>query len=455
LPEPEPESADRARGAQILARLDTLAIWPYPRMVLWVIGIGFFFAFYDVVNLGFALPVIEDQFGVSQQAGSLAVTGGLAGYVVGAYAVARFADVHGRKHALYVSVGLYCAGSVLAAVSGSLTELVVARFIAGLGIGAEIAAVTTYLSELSPAHLRGRITSLATVAAFSGMAVVPLVASLIVPALDAGWRILFVAGAVGGVVTIAGRRHLPRSPRWLISQGRVDEAEAIVAGAERFAAAHGAPAAAPQPETAPAPASRGWSVGALDSAEWQRAALLTAIWFFYYLGNYGWLTLAPTLLVDRGYTIEQSLTYLISSGFGYVVGAWISTRVTERLERKFLLIGVLGVWVAALLAIGLWPSPVMVVAGGFVAATTIGIVIPVMYTVTAEHFRTQVRATGVALSDGLGHFGGAVAPLVVLGVTGGAFAGAFAVMAASGVVAAVLLPYTIRATGHRLEAVGA
>jgi len=78
--------------------------------------------------------------------------------------------------------------------------------------------------------------------------------------------------------------------------------------------------------------------------------------------------------------------------------------------------------------------------------------VPMLYTYTAEHFPTNARASGVALGDGLGHIGGAVAPLIVLGANSAwGFSSAFLVMAISGVVTAGLILFGITATGRSLE----
>lgn len=103
----------------LLARLDRIPVWPYPRRLLWVLGLGYFFVFFDLVNIGFALPVITDQFGISTAGASLMVSLGLVGYIVGAIAASVLSDRRNRLVALQLSVGLVTVGSLIAALSPS------------------------------------------------------------------------------------------------------------------------------------------------------------------------------------------------------------------------------------------------------------------------------------------------------------------------------------------------
>src|ERR1700751_2476733 len=163
-------------SASVTARLDRIPVWASERKLLWIVGAGYFFAFFDIVTISFATPVIATQFHVSNAAGTLSVTSSLIGYIIGAFADSTIADKWGRKLSLGISVAVFSLGTVLAAVSTNVGQLIAFRFIAGLGIGAEIAAVTTYIGELSPARLRGRYTSWAATAAYAGFAVGPFIA---------------------------------------------------------------------------------------------------------------------------------------------------------------------------------------------------------------------------------------------------------------------------------------
>ncbi|MGZ4244992.1 MAG: MFS transporter [Solirubrobacteraceae bacterium] len=460
----EPVSAPERRGAPAaaarrragpLARLDRIPVWPYEKRLLWVVGAGYFFAFFDIVTISFALPVIATQFHASEGAVSLSVTSSLVGYIIGAIGDAQVADKWGRRLSLAVSVSLFSVGTVLAALSWNVSSLIVFRFISGLGIGAEIAAVTTYLGEISPAPLRGRYTSWATTAAYAGFAVVPFVARVLVPNFAAGWRILFGIGALGGVTILFMRRGLPASPRWLVAQGRTDEAAELVADAEETARENldeheELPAPEPVPEEGPA---ERFPIRALLRRPMAgRLALFVGIWFVYYIGNYGWLTLAPTLFTDKGYSLAESTSYLIISGIGFLAGAFATTRFSDRVERKYTAALFATLWALCLLVIGLAVSPAVIIIFGFIASASVGLLVPLLYTYTAEHFATPARATGVALTDGLGHIGGALAPLIVLGANSAwGFSGAFIVMAATGVLTAALVLLGIQATGRSLE----
>jgi putative MFS transporter len=438
-----------------LARLDRIPVWPYERKLLWIVGAGFFFAFFDIVTISFAAPVIAQQFHVSKATVTLSVTSSLVGYIIGSLGDSFIADKWGRKISLGISVAVFSLGTILAAVSTNVTELIIFRFIAGLGIGAEIAAVTTYMGELSPSRLRGRYTSWATTAAYAGFAVVPFIARGLVPNFASGWRILFGIGALGGLTILVMRRGLPPSPRWLVAQGRVDEAREVVSAAEDKAL-ESMDGELPEPEAGHAEEQAVTEKVPIKALLRRpmigRVGLFVATWFVYYIGNYGWLTLAPTLFTDKGYSLADSTTYLLVSGIGFLAGAYATTHFSDRFERKYSIAAFAIAWAASLFVIGYAVSPTIIIVFGFIASATIGLTVPMLYTYTAEHFATEARATGVALSDGLGHIGGALAPLIVLGAyTAWGFKASFLVMAITGVATAVLLLFGLSTRGRSLE----
>ena len=424
----------------ILERLDAIRVWPYPRRVLIALGAAYFFAFYDIVNIGDALPVIAKQFEISSQTAASAISVGLVGYVVGSLSDAVVSDRLGRRLALLVSVGLFTVGALITAFSGSFTLLLVGRVITGKGIGAELAAAAAYRHGISPTRLRGRAGCQAVVWGYVGIAITPFVALALVPNFSNGWRAMFVIAAVGGLAMIPLRTRLPESPHWLVERGEEDEALALVEEAERFAATREQPP--PLAELKPPIALRSF---------WVSAALFLAFWLIYYVGNYGWLTLAPTMLTNEGFSLTSSLSFLCVTGIGLIVGALGSVRYSERFERKFTIAVSLVVFAVALIVIGLAPVAAVIIVFGFIVSATIGFAVPLMYVNTAEQFSGQLRARGVAIGDGVGHLGGASAPLVILPAAAAGFFWGMGLMALTGLIAAVLILFGQRMTGRAMN----
>jgi len=445
--------APHARSAALIARLDRIPVWPYSRWIIAVVGAGFFFAFFDIVTIGFALPVIQKEFGVSAEAASWAITSGLIGYILGSFLDSRIGDRFGRKVSLLLSVGAFSVGSGLSATSSDLGQLIFWRFVSGMGIGAEIALVTTYMAEVSPAPLRGRYTGWTIVAAFTGFAIVPIVALHLVPEYAWGWRALFVAGAIGGLLIGAMRRGMPDAPHWLIAHGRLDEAEALLVEAEAVAEKRTGERLPAPPADPPALNPQDGSLATLlRPPSRNRLVLLGVLWFVYYVGNYAWLTLAADLFSKHGLSLKQSIASLSITGVGFVAGSVAAVYTSDRIDRRRTAALMCLLWAGTLVAIGYTASSTTIPLLGFVASFTIGFVIPILYTITGENFPTAVRATGVSLSDGFGHLGGAFCGQIVFAIeawTG--FTGAFLGMAATGLLAAGLVCFTGGRTGQRLS----
>ena len=198
---------------------------------------------------------------------------------------------------LLLNLGIYSGFTLLGAFSVDLTMLIVTRFLAGIGIGAELPLVDAYLSELLPTRDRGRYTAWAYTIGFFGIPAAGFLARILVPrqplGID-GWRWMFVAGSLGAAIVWAIRSKLPESPRWLESVGRTAEADAIVSRMEREAEALG-PLPAPEPnEIAQSGHAR---FRAIFGPRYRgRTLMLCVFHIFQTVGYYGFGTLVPTVL---------------------------------------------------------------------------------------------------------------------------------------------------------------
>lgn len=444
-----------AGGRRLLARLDRIPVWALPRRFLAIIGVGYFFVFYDIADIGFALPAVSEQFGLTRSEGLfVAVAIGLVGYSIGSIFIGALADRCGRYRMLIVTMMLTAIGSLGDAAATGLTTLTVFRFITGMGVGADLNLVSTYISELAPARVRGRTTVLTFLVGILGQTVTPFVALALVPNISYGWRLLFAIGGAIALLGLAVRTVLPESPRWQVHNGLLNDAERTIATMEDTCHARGLPLLDPADDVQDSPGPQGadgWRT-IVHLPYRRRLAVFIAMWFLWYIGNYGFLGDAAQLITEHGAAIGGSILYLAIGAAGYPVGAALTIVLVERVERRVLILGCTSVWLIAMLLIGSFAGEAAVAGGAFLAAVSLGSYLQVAYTFTAESFPTRVRATGFALSDGIGHGGGAVGALALPLVVGSwSFFSGFALIGVTGVLAGLVALLGPVATGRRLE----
>jgi MFS family permease len=155
----------------------------------------------------------------------------LVGEVVGALVFGRLSDKLGRRKLFILTLLIYLVGSGIAGLSPAIWFLFLFRFIAGLGIGGEYAAINSAIDELIPSKYRGHV-DIAINGTYWGGAALGAAANLYFLSdnfgQNIGWRLAFFIGPVLGIIIIFLRRHIPESPRWLMTHGRGDEAEKTV-----------------------------------------------------------------------------------------------------------------------------------------------------------------------------------------------------------------------------------
>ncbi|KQP56111.1 MFS transporter [Agreia sp. Leaf283] len=161
----------------------------------------------------------------------------LFGQIAGALIFGRLSDKLGRKKLFILTLAIYLIASGIAGLSPNMWFLLVFRFFAGMGIGGEYAAINSAIDELIPSKYRGRV-DIAINGTYWGGAALGSAANLFLLNPDifdenVGWRIGFFIGPVLGLAIIYLRRHIPESPRWLMTHGRGEEAESTVDDIEK------------------------------------------------------------------------------------------------------------------------------------------------------------------------------------------------------------------------------
>jgi MFS family permease len=291
---------DKRIRSLIPARLDRLGWSRFHTMLIVALGVAWVLDGLEVTIASNVTALISKPQALNLSSSEVAFSVGtiyLLGEVAGALFFGRLSDKWGRRNLFMITLGVYLFGGLLTALTAGHSQawvywLWASRFIAGMGIGGEYAAINSAIDELIPAKHRGRVDIAVNGTYWAGAflgTIVTLVAEHNFP-VSYSWRLAFLTGPILGFVIIFVRKNLPESPRWLLMHGREEEAEAEVARIED------------------AVKKSGGTLGEVDDSKALEVAPAT---------NIGFLALARTLFVTYPRRSILGATLMITQSFLY------------------------------------------------------------------------------------------------------------------------------------------
>jgi MFS family permease len=215
----------------IPARLDRLGWSRFHTMLVVALGVAWVLDGLEITIASNVTDLISHKAALNLSSSEVAFAVGtvyLLGEVAGALFFGRLSDKWGRRNLFMITLGVYLFGGLLSALTlghshGWVYWLWASRFIAGMGIGGEYAAINSAIDELIPAKYRGRV-DIAVNGTYWGGALIGTVLTLLVVdhlPVSYSWRVAFLFGPVLGFIILFVRKNLPESPRWLLMHGRV------------------------------------------------------------------------------------------------------------------------------------------------------------------------------------------------------------------------------------------
>ena len=452
-------------------RLDRLPTTKEHRKLLVGSGVGWALDAMDVGLISFIMAALKVQWDLSSSQLGFIGSIGFVGMALGATLGGLLADRIGRRNVFALTLLVYGLATGAAALSVSVTMLLVLRFLIGLGLGAELPVASTLVSEFAPTRFRGRMVVFLEAFWAVGWFAAALLGFFVVGASDNGWRWALAIGAVPALYALYIRHGLPESVRFLESKGRHAEAEAAVKEFEdsplwlgtetRPGFPDGPDASTAAQRDAATVAARdttvedyGTGLRALFGRRLRRRTIgLWGVWFLLNFAYYGAFTWLPSLLVADGFTLTQSFGYTViitaAQLPGYAVAAWL----IEAWGRKpTLAVFLAGSAVGALLFSQSTSAATVIASGCVLSFFCLG-AWGALYAVSPETYPTSIRGTGTGAASGFGRIASMTAPVAVpFFVTAGGTALAFVAFAAAFLLAAASALLLVEQRGRRLEA---
>ncbi len=421
----KPETSAALSSGRIMARLDRLpasrSLWA---MVV-LLSLGAFFEFLELFSTSYVLPGMIDSgilqkstehfFSLNGAAAYIAAT--FIGLFLGVVAFSPLTDKLGRRTTFTYALLLYSFSSVVMALQNDAVSLNFWRLITGIGLGLEMVTIDSYVSELVPTRMRGRAFAVNKVISYLAMPTVALLAFLLVPLEPLGfegWRWVVLISALGALVVWFIRMRLPESPRWLVSRGRLEEADRVVRILEEKVARDVGGTLPPAAESEP----QATVIKGHFSEMWQGRYLTRTVMLIIFhaaqaIGLYGFSHWMPTFLVEQGATLSDSLEFSVLIACMAPFGPLLAVLFVDRFERKSqIVMAALVVAVAGLVFINLRTPLPIILTGGII---TIGATILSLnfHAYQTELYPTRIRARAVGFVYSVSRISGAISGFLI------------------------------------------
>ncbi|MBP8005785.1 MAG: MFS transporter [Acinetobacter sp.] len=375
----------------------------------WLIAIVCFLIVFvdgiDTAAMGFIAPALTQDWGIDRSQLGPVMSAALGGMIIGALVSGPTADRFGRKIVLIVSMLIFGGFTLASAYATNLDQLVVLRFLTGIGLGAAMPNATTLFSEYCPTRVRSLMVTCMFCGYNLGMATGGFISSWLIPTF--GWHSLFLLGGWSPLILmLLVIFFLPESYRYLIVKGKNPEkvrkiltriAPSKVQGITEFHI----------PEEHSAVAQKKNVFGMLFSKQYSKGTVL--LWSTYFMGLVviylltSWL---PTLMRETGATMERAAFIGGLFQFGGVLSALFIGWAMDRFNPNRIIAGFY--FVAGLFAIAVGQSlanPTLLAVLVLCAGIAINGAQSAMPALSARFYPTQCRATGIAWMTGIGRFG--------------------------------------------------
>jgi len=348
----------------------------------------------------------------------------LIGCFIGAFFAGRLADLMGRRNTMMIAAVLFLGGALVQGIATVQIVFVIARICGGMAVGAASVLSPAYISEVAPAEIRGRLTTVQQIMIITGLTVAFIVNKLLQVAAGSSldrfwlgydaWRWMYLMQSIPAVIFLVALFFIPESPRYLVSKGRQEKAEGVLAslfGANVARAKLDEIRATFSADHRPRLSDIRSPAGGIRKVVW--AGIMLAA-FQQFVGINVIFYYGATLWQLAGFTEAQSLAINIVSGAVSIAACLLTIAVIDKIGRKpILLIGSAGMAVTLFAMVYAFSHGSLDPKGNLVLSKDVGMIAvvaanlyviffnfswgPVMWVMLGEMFPNQIRGSALAV----------------------------------------------------------
>ncbi len=345
--------------------------------LLMVIGTAWLFDAADVALLSFIMPLLKKEMLLTDGQVGLVSSITTVGMIIGAILFGYLADKFGKKNIIIITLLLFSISNLALALTQTLPQFLLVRFITGIGLGGELPVATTIIADSFSGHRRSKMLILVDSFWAIGWILASLLAFLFMPVY--GWRPTVIITSVMVLYTLVIRRHLPDQTN--IKNDKLNLKVAF---------------------------------GQIWSKDFRRATIfLSILWFIIMFTYYGMFLWLPSVLIKRGFSVVHSFKYTLLMSFAQLPGYFLAAYLMGKLSRKKVLaIYLTGTIIGAFMFATAQSEFLVVFSSCILSFFTLG-AWGIMIALTPTQYPLEIRGVGIGFTQSIGRIGATIGPYLI------------------------------------------
>ena len=416
VPETTTQQHNSSMG-QLETALDKIGTTRSHRMIILMVVIGVMFDVFEQNAIGLIAPLLQMSWGLTATdigfLNTITFISAASGRLLSGYLADRF----GRRFMLNINLLLFTLGAILCALAPNYATLAIGRLIVGFGLGGEITTAVTLLAEFCSSRFRGTAVGIINVGGGGlGNMLAPAFALLVFYLFpgENSWRWLFACLVLPALLLILYRRFIPETPRYLVSQGEIKQANHVLSMLAAGKLLHQTFPVSQyideKPAACQANTQRGGSWRMIFSGPYRKTTISMGIASWMTFGaQLALLTLMPTILVSQGYSINKSFLFTIIMQSGSLLGALTASSLAFYFPRKVILTcGSIAACASAIAFGSFTDSVATILLTGAIFQFCVLLLNTTVWVYAPELFPTKMRGFGTSFILAMGTIGGAL-----------------------------------------------